>query len=56
MSGPITQHQPIHVSSRLLLPNNKEAIDSCSEEKCSTTEGNKNQHLKHILITRGIRL
>lgn len=56
MSGPINQHQPIHVSTRLLPTNHIEAIDSRSEEERSTTEGNKNQHLKHILTTRGIRL
>lgn len=56
MSGPIIQHQPIHVSFRLLLTNHIEEIDSRSEEKCSATEGNKNQHLKHIFTTRGIRL
>lgn len=39
MSGPI--NQPIHVSTRLLLTNNKEAIDSRSGEERSTTEGKK---------------
>lgn len=56
MSGPINQHQPIHVSTRLLLTNHIEAIDSRSEEERSTTEGKKNQHIKHILTTRGISL
>lgn len=42
MSGPINQHQPIHVSTRLVLTNHIEAIDSRSEEERSTTEGKKN--------------
>lgn len=56
LSGPINQHQPIHVSTRLLLTNHIEAIDSRSGEERSTTEGNKNKNLKHMLTTWGIRL
>lgn len=56
MSGPINQHQPIHVSTRLLLTNHTEAIDSRSEEERSTTEGKKKSTYQTYFNNQGYTL